>query len=147
MKKIYFILIILSLFSCEKGIYLGNKFDKSNFINIDSAMSIIKKDSTTDLINVKGNIDLVCQSKGCWFTFVSSNGDILRVMIKDDAFLVPKTLKAKQATCFGQGKKIVFLPDKLKEIYSQAGNPKYEWDTISVPQTHYILETTAIFLE
>lgn len=61
MKRIYFALIVLSLFSCEKGIYLGNNFDKTNFISIDSAMSIIKKDSITDLLNVKGNIDLVCQ--------------------------------------------------------------------------------------
>ena len=147
MKRIYFALIVLSLFSCEKGIYLGNNFDKTNFISIDSAMSIIKKDSITDLLNVKGNIDLFCQTKGCWFTFISSEGDILRVMIKDDAFLIPKTLKAKLATCNGQGKKIVFMPEKLKEIYSQAGNPKNEWDTISAPQTHYVFETTAIFLE
>jgi hypothetical protein len=147
MKRIYLASFILSLFSCEKGIYLGNKFDKTNIISIDSTMAILKKDSITEIINVKGNIDLVCQSKGCWFTFISSEGDILRVMIKDDAFLIPKTIKAKLATCNGQGKKMVFMPDKLKEIYSQAGNPKYEWDTISVPQTHYILETTAIFLE
>lgn len=147
MRNFYLLLFCSFFLSCEKGIYFGKEFNKSNPIDIDSTMAIIKKDSITKILNIKGNIDLVCQSKGCWFTFISSNGDILRVMIKDDAFLIPKTLKAKTATCKGQGKKMVFLPEKLKEIYSQAGNPQKEWDTINSPQTHYIFETTAIFLE
>lgn len=147
MKKLLILIIGFCFFSCKKGIYFGNEFKVSSTATVDSVMAIIKKDSITPELNLKGNIDLVCQSKGCWFTFISSDGEILRVMVKDDKFLIPKKIKAKTAICKGKGKKMLFSPEKLKEIYSQAGYPKKDWDTIQFIQTHYIFETTAIFLE
>ena len=147
MNRLYIFVLILALFiSCKNGIYFGKRFRTENSISQDSLYTLLTKDTLIKEVKVSGTVDFVCQQEGCWFTYLTSEGEIIRVMLKNKAYVIPTEINLKSAICLGDGKRKVFLPEELKTIYGQAGYPQSTLDTIKSEQVHYILEAESIFL-
>lgn len=137
---------ILLITSCKNGIYFGKRFPTANSISQDSLYTLLTTDTLIKGVKVNGIVDFVCQQEGCWFTYLTSDGEIIRVMLKNKAYVIPNEINLKSAICLGDGRRKVFPPEELKRIYQQAGYPPKTWDTIENAQVHYILEAESIFL-
>lgn len=55
-----------------------------------SAMVEAAQGSDSISVKFEGEIDQVCQMKGCWMTLKSADGNSIRVTFKDYGFFVPK---------------------------------------------------------
>ena len=60
-----------------------------------------KKELTT---KVSGEVEAVCQKKGCWMNIKNANGESMRVTFKDYAFFMPMDCAGKTAIVEGVAK-------------------------------------------
>lgn len=72
---------------------------------------------------VKGEIEEICQMKGCWVTLAHEGSETIRVTFKDYGFFVPKDRMGKEIILEGLAKKKV-LEEAVAEHYADdAGKP------------------------
>lgn len=71
--------------------------------DVPKTASMLQQVSIKDTTNVKfvGEIEEVCQMKGCWMTLKSENGERIRVTFKDYGFFVPKDAAGREVIIDG----------------------------------------------
>ncbi|MEQ8472536.1 MAG: DUF4920 domain-containing protein [Marinoscillum sp.] len=97
--------ILLFTWSCGQGVDKWESFGEQIPVEkVQDTNGFIKSiGSTEDSVTVKfsGEIQEVCQAKGCWMTLKSENGDKIRVTFKDYGFFVPKDAANRQVIIEG----------------------------------------------
>lgn len=100
MQQILFSLVFIMVSVTYAGQTYGSKIDTTNAVSIDKVLAqpsdFVKKD-----ILVTGEINKVCQSKGCWFEFATKT-EPLRVTFKNYDFTIPKDSQNKKVLAHGQ---------------------------------------------
>ncbi len=87
----------------------GTRSYHGNRITEDGAVSAMEMGQLTDKIDIQemqdvkisGEVEAVCQAKGCWMTMMLPNEQELRVTFKDYGFFVPVTSSGKTAVIQG----------------------------------------------
>jgi len=169
MKKIFLSTIVaLTIFSCG-----NSNTPKQEIISVDSTNvsdsaaqaqffgSEITEDGAiafADLkgamgdkkeLNVKliGEVDAVCQKKGCWMEMKNAPGENIRVTFKDYAFFMPMDCAGKTAIIEGVAKIEETSIADLKEYAKDNNDSKEIIAAIKVPKKELVFEATGVILK
>lgn len=92
---------------------------------------------------VKGEVEAVCQKKGCWLV-VKDGAESARVLMKDHSFAVPMDCRGKAVTVEGTLASRTFNEDQVKHLAKDGGvNP----DTVSGERTEHVLTASGILIQ
>jgi len=112
---------------------LGASFNVNNAIPATNLPQLL---GTQDSVAVKvtGQVQQVCQAKGCWMDVKLADNSVMKVRFKDYGFFVPKDLAGKTVTINGMAyNKIVSVADQ--QHYAQdAGKTEIEVKSIIQPK-------------
>ena len=86
-------------------------------------------------VKLKGEINEVCQMKGCWMTVDAGKETEIRVTFKDYGFFVPKDAAGKTVVFEGEAKYETVDVETLKHYAEDAGKSQEEIDAITESQT------------
>jgi hypothetical protein len=89
---------------------------------------------------VTGEVEAVCQKKGCWMV-VKDGTQSARILMKDHAFAVPMDCRGKSVTVEGTLASRTFTEEQVKHLAKDGGkNP----DEVSGERTEHVLTATGI---
>lgn len=135
MKIFYFIIITsILLVACETKNAKGESFETKNEVVFNE--SFAQKVSATDTIDaiIRGEVNSVCQMKGCWMTMKSADGDSeFFVQFKDGSFSAPKDLLGVTVSMKGRAFIEKTSVEELKFYAEEEGQPQEEIDAITEP--------------
>lgn len=94
-------------------------------------------------VTVRGEVDSVCQVKGCWMGFATEAGDV-RVTFKDYAFFVPFSVVGKTVVAEGEMEKVTLSLEESKHMVQDAGGDP---DQVVEPIVEYRLVATGVKVE
>jgi hypothetical protein len=169
MKKIVLLsAVAFSLFSCGNGTtpkqegtpvdstqtsdstaqatYYGTKITEDSAI----AMSDLKAamgDKKELAVKLTGEVEAVCQKKGCWMNIKGTNGESMRVTFKDYAFFMPMDCSGKTAIVEGLAKIEVTSIADLKEFAKDDNQSKEEIAAIKEPKLELVFEANGVILK
>lgn len=98
------ILMLLFTFGCGQNVDKWDSFGQEVSVEeVPNTAVFLKELPLSDSVQVKfvGEIQEVCQAKGCWMILKSENGDRIRVTFKDYGFFVPKDAANRQVIIEG----------------------------------------------
>ncbi len=116
------------------GKNFGEKFDIKGAMTYDQ---VYKKLGTAEKVEAKvmGQVESVCQAKGCWMTIQSAEGrDPLFVKFKNYGFFMPKDLSGKKVVMNGVIFKESTSVEMLQHLAEDAGKSQAEIDAIKSPK-------------
>jgi hypothetical protein len=96
-----------------------------------------------DPVQVSGEVESVCQKKGCWLV-VKDGEATARILMKDHAFSVPMDSKGKPVVVEGTIATRTFNEAETKHLEKDAGKDPA---TVTGERTEYVLTATAIELK
>jgi hypothetical protein len=92
---------------------------------------------------VKGQVEAVCQKKGCWMV-VKDGAESARVLMKDHSFAVPMDCRGKDVTIEGTLATRTFSEDQVKHLEKdRGGNP----EDVSGERTEHVLTASGILIQ
>lgn len=120
----------------ETGITYGQVITSDNSVSIDQVISQL---TTKDTVSTKliGNVESVCQAKGCWMNLVPDDGNIEKsvfVKFKDYGFFMPLDLAGEKVVIQGKAYKEVTSVAELKHYAEDEGLSQEEIDNITEPK-------------
>jgi hypothetical protein len=80
-------------------------------------------------VKLMGEVDKVCQAKGCWMTLKTEEGKSMRVTFKDYGFFVPKDISGKTAIVEGNVKVDTTSVEDLRHYAVDGGMTQAEADS------------------
>jgi hypothetical protein len=96
-----------------------------------------------DSVLIKGQVEAVCQKKGCWMV-VKDGNESARVLMKDHSFAVPMDCRGKDVTVEGTLATRTFNEDQVKHLAKDGGgNP----DEVSGERTEHVLTASGILIQ
>ncbi|SKB94076.1 DUF4920 domain-containing protein [Dyadobacter psychrophilus] len=136
MKKAMMLMMLLTCTLAVKAQtpnHFGKEINESKAIEA-SALPEKMGDKTEMAAKVSGQVESVCQVKGCWMAVKLDNGETMRVMFKDYAFFVPKDISGKTVVFEGQAQKKTIPVEHLQHYAKDAGQSKEEIEKITEPK-------------
>ncbi len=121
----------------------GESFSPVSFISVDELIPTITAEEQGP-VQVKGEIVQVCQSKGCWLTLVSEDGEQVRVTFKDYGFFVPKDVAGREVILEGITWYDHVSVDHLRHYAEDAGDSPEEIEAITEPEFSYYIEASGV---
>lgn len=143
------LLILAWLFSA--GVFAQtNQFgkpvnDKKALAATDLKAQMGNKESAQ--VKVVGEVDEVCQAKGCWMTIKLDNGELMRVKFKDYAFFVPKDIQGRTVVFEGEAKVKTTPVSELQHYAHDAGKSKEEIAAIKEPKKELTFLADGVLLK
>lgn len=128
------VIAALTIVSCENPREKWDQFGAEIALNQDvntSAMISNLKGSDSVEVQFVGEIDQVCQMKGCWMTLKTEDGSSLRVTFKDYGFFVPKDASGKKVIISGKAS-VQELDEATAKHYAEDAGKAF--DSTSVAQ-------------
>jgi len=112
---------------------LGAAFNAKNAI---PAAELPRLLGTQDSVAVKvtGQVQQVCQAKGCWMDVKLADNSAMKVRFKDYGFFVPKDLAGKTVTINGMAYNKTLSVAEQQHYAQDAGKSDAEVKAISQPQ-------------
>lgn len=136
--KIFFLFIIASCSSGPQkpaeGTY-GAAFVITNPLAVDALTDLVK-DKPFAEIQVKGKIDEVCQHKGCWMTFKTTDGKSIFINTINESFTLPKNASGHMAVANGK----VLSIEEQKRIAKENKEDENEITQIAFEATGIVIE-------
>lgn len=132
--------------SSAHATYYGAKITADSAI----AMSDLKAamgDKKELAIKLTGEVEAVCQTKGCWMNIKGTNGESIRVTFKDYAFFMPMDCSGKTAIVEGVAKIEVTSIADLKEFAKDDKQTKEEIAAIKEPKQELVFEANGVILK
>lgn len=115
--------------------YFGDKIDEANVIPINNMLtSFAKADENSMKVKTTGEVEAVCQVKGCWMTLKKPDGNTMRVTFKDYGFFMPLDIAGKEVIIEGEAKFDTTTVDMLRHYAEDEGLPQEEIEKITEPE-------------
>jgi hypothetical protein len=153
LKKMLFGAAIFAIFTACNAQTEGEKSDAAattpaeddrhfgEIITADDAITLpqlLSRLNGQDSVEVKlvGNVQSVCQKKGCWMNIVEKEeeGPAFFVKFKDYGFFVPKDIAGRKVIMEGFAFREFTPVDELKHMAEDAGKSQEEIDAITMPK-------------
>jgi hypothetical protein len=93
---------------------------------------LANKDSLA--VQVTGQVQDVCQVKGCWMDIRLADNTVMKVRFQDYAFFVPANLKGKTVVLNGQAYNQTVSVADQRHYAQDAGKPAAEIQAIKAPR-------------
>jgi hypothetical protein len=136
MTRIQIVSIFLILFSvgavAQDFVSFGDDF-KAKKPSDASTLIKMNLDKVND-IQVEGEVNAVCQAKGCWMTVNLDNGQTMRVTFKEYGFFVPKNLAGTKVVFKGKPEVRTTPVEELRHYAKDAGKSEAEILAITEPE-------------
>ena len=128
----------------------GQAFDTEKFHSVASMMKTYSTDEISDTIRVaiRGEVNEVCQAKGCWMTIAGGEqADEMMVKFKDYGFFVPKDISGREVGMFGRAYYQITPVDELRHYAEDAGKNDDEIAQITEPkrELRFLAEGVKLF--
>ena len=150
MKNFFFLLLAISFLACQSETkettetsntntstddaqYFGAKITPDGAVPFSKMLSMMG-DSDSLAVKVSGEINSVCQKKGCWMRISDDNGVDMLVQFQDYGFFMPKDASGQKVIIDGYAYNEVTDVKTLKHMLSDAGQPQEVIDAITEPQ-------------
>jgi Domain of unknown function (DUF4920) len=92
---------------------------------------------------VEGQVDKVCQAKGCWLGLKGTSGNV-HVTFKNEAFFVPATLIGKTVRVQGKLTKVAMtLEETRRHVQAAGGDPA----RVKQPAARYEMVASGLTVE
>jgi len=140
---LFILTLCLFIFSCSnvpksvmtaEGEQFGEPITKKGVITFEEMVKKVNKDGGYEG-KVLGNIESVCQVKGCWMNVVSDKiEDEMFVKFKDYGFFMPLNSMGKQVIMQGKAYKETTSVDELRHYAEDEGLSQAEIDKIIEPE-------------
>lgn len=101
------------------------------------------------MIKVKGQVESVCQAKGCWMNIVSNQDGVeeeMFVKFKDYGFFMPKDIAGRKVIMDGYAFKEVTSVDELRHYAEDEGKSKEEIAAITEPKKELKFMASGVIL-
>jgi hypothetical protein len=129
---------------------LGKPLTQKEPVAISSLLSKAD-DYVGKTVQVKGKITEVCQEMGCWMNLVNSEGQAVRIKVKDGEIVFPKDSAGKNAVAEGKFTKIEMTREQaVEQAKHEAEERGTKFDAASVKgaKTVYQIQGTgAVILD
>lgn len=132
--------------SAAQASYYGAKITADSAIAL-SELKTAMGDKKELAIKLTGEVEAVCQKKGCWMNIKGTNGESMRVTFKDYAFFMPMDCSGKTAIVDGVAKIEVTSVADLKEFAKDDNQSKEEIDAIKEPKQELVFEASGVILK
>ncbi|MGR3809461.1 DUF4920 domain-containing protein [Jiulongibacter sp. NS-SX5] len=145
MKKIALIALLAlggSISANAQYSVFGDSF-KPNKVTDAAALTV---ETEAKEIEVKGEVESVCQVKGCWMKIKLADGNTMRVTFKDYGFFVPKDLSGSSVIFKGTPSVNVTSVEDQKHYAKDAGKSQAEIDQITEPKEELTFEATGVLV-
>ena len=117
----------------EVGLVFGEEFDPTAIVDYGDLNAKVSQADTVQL-TVKGKVDEVCQTKGCWMTIQGGENDGMMVRFKDYGFFMPKDIAGREVIMNGKAFYSVTTVDELRHYAEDAGKSEEEIAAITEPK-------------
>ena len=128
----------------------GEKISPEGALTAEEMMNKYEQMSVGDSVQVtfKGEVNSVCQAKGCWMKLDLGKPDSESfVRFKDYGFFVPMNSKGAEAIIKGIAKKEETSVEELKHYAKDAGKPEEEIAKITEPKVEYTFLADGVLLK
>lgn len=98
-------------------------------------------------IKVKGEVEAVCEVKGCWMRIAQEGKDGMLVRFKDYGFFVPMDIHGKTAIMEGIAQLDTTDVETLKHFAEDEGLPQAEIDKITEPEIDIVFMADGVIIE
>lgn len=98
-------------------------------------------------VKIKGNINAVCQKKGCWMNIDLGNGEEMKIRFKDYEFFVPKDAAGKTAIFEGFAYRDTLTVEMLQHYAEDAGEPEDSINAITEPEIVLSFEAFGVIIK
>lgn len=117
------------------GKHFGETITEEGAISFGDMLASMEGVDSMDF-KVVGEVNEVCQAKGCWMTIAPGveGGEEMVVQFKDYGFFVPKDIAGRQVVIEGYAYRAVTPIEDLKHYAEDAGKSQEEIDAITEPK-------------
>ena len=100
-------------------------------------------------LKVKGEVESVCEVKGCWMRIKQANADKdgMLVRFKDYGFFVPMDIHGKTAIMEGEAKMDTTSVEELRHYAEDEGLSKEEIAQITEPEVDVVFMADGVIIE
>lgn len=126
--------------------FFGEKITEDGAQPTDSLKAMMGENKEL-ACKLSGEIDAVCQKKGCWMELKSAAGENIRVTFKDYAFFMPKDASGLTAVVDGIAKVEETSVADLQEYAKDDGQSKEEIAAIKEPKRELVFEAKGVILK
>ena len=95
---------------------------------------------------IEGEVESVCQVKGCWATVKLPDGKTMRVTFKNYGFFVPKDLSGKKVVMEGNASVKTVPVEELRHYAQDGGASPAEIAKITEPERSLAFEATGVLV-
>ena len=132
--------------TAAEPMYFGDKITADNAIPV-SELAAAMGDSASMNCKISGEIESVCQKKGCWMDIANPNGESVRITFKNYAIFMPKDAAGKSAIMEGIAKVEETSVEDLQEYARDAGKSAEEVAAITSPEKELVFEASGVILQ
>jgi len=97
-------------------------------------------------IKVKGTVDAVCQTKGCWMNIVDGQAGEMFVQFEDYGFFMPKDIAGREVIMEGYAYRDITPVDELRHFAEDEGKSKEEIEAITEPKEELKFMASGVLL-
>ena len=125
----------------------GEAIDAEGAISFDKLLAKMQQNDSL-AVKVKGQIDAVCQAKGCWMNIASEDPDAENMMVrfKDYGFFVPKDISGREVIMEGYAYRETTPVDELRHLAEDAGKSPEEIAKITEPKVELKFMASGVLL-
>lgn len=124
----------------------GKKISPQGAISTKELVAKMDKHEKVEA-KVEGQIESVCQAKGCWAQVKLPDGKLMRVTFKDYAFFIPKDASGKTIVMEGTARVKTVPVAQLQHYAEDAGASKEDIAKITEPQKTLTFEASGVVIE
>ena len=126
--------------------FYGEKITPDSAIAI-TELAALMGEKTELNCKISGEIEAVCQKKGCWMDIKNPSGESVRITFKDYGFFMPKDASGKKAIMLGVAKVEETSVADLQEYAKDAGKSEAEVKAITAPEKELVFEASGVILQ
>ena len=98
-------------------------------------------------VKVTGQVQQVCQVKGCWMDVKLADNSVMKVRFKDYGFFVPKDLAGKTVTINGMAYNKTVSVAEQQHYAQDAGKSNAEVKAITQPQRNVTFVASGVVIQ
>ena len=146
MKHLLLFVFLLSY----AGVYaqsFGEKIKSKESSALEARELMSPTNQKAEKLLITGEVESVCQVKGCWMKIITDDGETVRVTFKDYGFFVPKDLSGKRILMEGKPEVKVTSVDELKHYAEDAGKSAEEIANITESKREVTFVATGVKIQ
>ncbi|MBC7382394.1 MAG: DUF4920 domain-containing protein [Bacteroidia bacterium] len=126
--------------------YYGEKVNEDSVVSIADLKAHMGNNKELK-VKLRGEIEAVCQKKGCWMKLRNPDGEAIHVTFKDYAFFIPTDAAGRSVIVEGIAK-IEETSIADQQEYARDGNKtKEEVAAIKQPKTELVFEASGVIVK